>query len=115
VRLRPRGLREGQSRRLQLAREYKGLVTPSFSSTCAGAPRRAAQVVENEALRQSTTQMPCQVACQAQKKYFFIAKKSLHFCAAVLFFKHDRKRKRNRQALRSTGTSRRRFAQPLSG
>ena len=28
VRLRPRGLREGQPQRLQLAREHKGLVTP---------------------------------------------------------------------------------------
>jgi hypothetical protein len=61
VRLRPRELREGQPRRLQLAREYKGLVTPSFSSTYAGAPRRAAQVVEYQHFMHYDIHEACQV------------------------------------------------------
>jgi hypothetical protein len=71
VRLRPRELREGQPRRLQLAREYKGLVTPSFSSTCAGAPRRAAQVVEY----QHFMHYDIHEACQVEK--FFLSTKIL--------------------------------------
>jgi hypothetical protein len=50
-----------------------------------------------------------------KKNIFLIAKKSLHFCAAVLFFKHDRERKRIGKAQRSTGTSRKRSDRPYAG
>ena len=50
-----------------------------------------------------------------QKNFHRIEKNPLCFCALVLFFKHERKRKRNRQAHRSTGTNRGGLAQPLSG
>ena len=42
VRVRSRGHPEGQPPGLQLAREYTGLVSPSFSTGYGGAPRRAA-------------------------------------------------------------------------
>jgi hypothetical protein len=42
VPVRSRGHPEGQSPGLQLAREYEGLVSPSFSTGYGGAPRRAA-------------------------------------------------------------------------
>jgi hypothetical protein len=79
VLVRSRGHPEGQPRRLQLAREYKGLVTPSFSSTYEGAPRRAAQVVEYQHFMHYDIHEACQVRCQAQKKYFFNCKKFLVF------------------------------------
>jgi len=44
-----------------------------------GAPGRRAQPIDNERLTQTSIQEACQRACQVQKIFFLIAKKSLAF------------------------------------